>query len=112
MSIKDRGTIKWGALMLPEHLQKLKEWRKEAYAEAPRSLTDWELDDLQETINQAVNQLQVITLTVWEKTRYVQWTGTIQKLDSDKRELELQTITSLKRLSINDIHAAKLDEEY
>ena len=35
--IRDRGTIKWTAMMLPEHVQKIKQWKREAYAEAPRA---------------------------------------------------------------------------
>lgn len=109
--IRDRGTIKWTAMMLPEHVQKIREWKKEAYAEAPKELTEWELEDLQQTIDQAIAQNKIITLTVWESIKYVQWTGTIQALNPNKQELTLETITKIKHIPINRIHSARLDDE-
>ena len=109
--IRDRGTIKWTAMMLPEHVQKIREWKQESYAEVSRELTEWELEDLQQTIDQAVTQQKIVTLTVWESIKYVQWTGTIQALNPDKQELTLETITKIKHIPIHTIHAARLDEE-
>ncbi|MFG3613337.1 YolD-like family protein [Rummeliibacillus stabekisii] len=109
--IRDRGTIKWTAMMLPEHVQKIREWKKEAYVEAPKELTEWELEDLQQVIDQSLAQNKIITLTVWESIKYVQWTGIIQAINPDKQELILETITKVKHIPINTINAARLDNE-
>ncbi len=108
--IKDRGTIKWTAMMLPEHVQKIKQWRREAYAEAPRTLSEWELEDLQQTINQAFKQHKIVTISTWQEAKYVQWTGTITALD-ESQQLVLETLTAVKRISFHSIHAARLEDE-
>lgn len=108
--IKDRGTIKWTAMMLPEHIQKIKQWKREAYAEAPRTLTEWELEDLQQTINQAFKQHKTVTITTWQEAKYVQWTGTITALD-ESQQLVLETLTAVKRIPFHSIHAAHLEDE-
>lgn len=109
--IKDRGTIKWTAMMLPEHVQKIKEWKRETYAEAPRTLSEWELEDLQQIIDQAFNQQKIVTITAWQEAKYVQWTGTITALEMELQQLVLETLTAIKRISFHLIHAARLDDE-
>lgn len=109
--IKDRGTIKWTAMMLPEHVQKIKQWKSEAYAEVPRALTEWELEDLQQTIDQAFQQQKIVTIKTWQEAKYVQWTGTITALESELQQLVLETLTAVKRIPFHSIHAARLDDE-
>lgn len=111
--IKDRGTIKWTAMMLPEHVQKIKQWKMEAYAEAPRTLSEWELEDLQQTINQAFKQHKTVTITTWQEAKYVQWIGTITALDFELQQLVLETLTTVKRIPFHSLHSAHLaDESY
>ncbi|WKT74951.1 YolD-like family protein [Lysinibacillus fusiformis] len=108
--IRDRGTIKWTAMMLPEHVQKIKQWKREAYAEAPRTLSEWELEDLQQTINQAFNQHKTVTISTWQEAKYVQWTGTITALE-ESQQLVLETLTAVKRIPFHSIHTAHLEDE-
>ena len=109
--IKDRGTIKWTAMMLPEHIQKIKQWKSEVYAQVPRALTEWELEDLQQTIDQAFHQQKVVTITMWQETKYMEWTGTIMALQSESQQLVLETLTAVKRIPFHLIHAARLEDE-
>ena len=50
---KDRGTIKWTSLMLPEHVQRLRAWENELHDTPPKEKADWELEALHQTIQQA-----------------------------------------------------------
>ncbi|WP_193767457.1 YolD-like family protein [Lysinibacillus sp. OL1] len=102
-------TKKWGALMLPEHLQALKKWKKEFYKESPKQLSSWELDDLQQTISLAVKQQQVIKLTIWENDRYIQQEGIIQYINSYERELTFCTLSQIKKIKIDYIYEAHTD---
>ncbi len=45
--IQDRGNIKWASMMLPEHLELLREYKQQGRTEQPRELTEWELEELQ-----------------------------------------------------------------
>lgn len=110
--IQDRGTMKWTALMLPEHVEKIKEWKQEVFAESPKELTEWELEDLQQTMNQAINERLIIILSVWEVSKYVEWIGTIESIIPDTKELVLQNLTKVKRIPLQNIHSARLENYY
>lgn len=98
--------------MRTENVQKNRVWKKEVYTEALRGLTEWELEYFQQTIDQAKAKAQnkIITFSVWGSEKYVQWTGIIQALNTDKQELTLENISKIKHIPIHTIHAARLDD--
>lgn len=105
----DRGTKKWGALMLPEHLQALKKWKKDFYKESPKQLSSWELDDLQQTITLAFKQQQVIKITTWEIDGYIQQEGLIQYMNPYEKEITFCTLSQIKKIKIDYIYEANVD---
>lgn len=109
--IRDRGMTKWTAMMLPEHTQKIHEWKREAYVEAPRELTEWELEDLQQTIERAFTQQTLVTITTWNDGKYTSWTGTIKALNEETQQLFLEINTTTKSISRHVIDAANLENE-
>ena len=53
-NIRDRGTKKWTAIMLPAHIEELRNWMdKDHFIERPE-LTDWDLQSIQEEIEVGV----------------------------------------------------------
>jgi len=110
--IRDRGTMKWTAMMLPEHLKLLKEWKQESYVELPRELAEWELEELQQSIERAVIKNKNIMLTVRENANYLQWSGVIQAIDEENQWLILETITNTKHIPLRKIYAAHLEDDY
>ena len=48
--INDRGSMKWIAMMLPEHLVKIREWKQEQFYDKKCDLTEWELEEIELTI--------------------------------------------------------------
>ena len=109
--IKDRGNIKWGSMMLSEHLKLLREWKKEDYAKK-RELSEWELEELQRTIDQAFNQQKYVKLNVWNEGKIIQWVGIINSINLNTNELILDTLLKTKRISIHSIQAAQLEVDY
>jgi len=107
--IKDRGNIKWASMMLPEHLELLREYKQEL-TEQPKELTEWELEELQNTIDQAFNQQLDIKLEVWKDYKITQWTGTIKSINT--HELILETLLKTKSIPIQSIQSAQLDADY
>lgn len=97
--------------MIPEHLVKICEWKKESQATTRKTLTDWELEDLQQTIDLGFTQQKIVTLTVWQNEKYVQFTGTITNIHFESQQLFLETITSVKRFSVQDIYSAHIEDE-
>lgn len=110
--IRDRGTMKWTAMMLPEHLKLLKEWKQESYVELPRELAEWEQEELQQSIERALVQNKNIMLTIWEKANYLQWSGVIQAIDEENQELLLETMTNTKPIPLRQIYATRIEDDY
>ncbi|WP_107841311.1 YolD-like family protein [Metasolibacillus meyeri] len=108
--LKDRGLKKWQGMMITEHVELIKEMDREAAVEKRRTLSEWELEDLQMTINQALQQNIVVNLDVWEGDRYTKHKGVIKAIDSNT--LNLATLNSIKSISLKNIHEAKLDEYF
>ncbi|MFJ6265918.1 YolD-like family protein [Lysinibacillus xylanilyticus] len=109
--IQDRGNIKWASMMLPEHLELLREYKQER-TEQPRELTDWELEELQQTIDQAYNQQIDIKLEVWMDSKTTQWNGIIKSINFNTNELILETLIKTKRIPIQYIQSAQQEVDY
>ncbi|UXJ71294.1 YolD-like family protein [Lysinibacillus fusiformis] len=110
--LNDRGAMKWGALMLPEHLQLLKEWKRSANAESPRKLSEWELEEIQVNIARAAADKVLVKLTIWEDRSYKDVRGIIIQISSYKRELVLKTLSNTKILTLDQIYAADIESNF
>lgn len=110
--LKDRGTIKWTALMLPEHVKLLREWNKEDDYQLPKEKSEWELEELQQTIQYAASAKKPLSLSIWNNQYWVYEQGIITALDRSKGALLLETNTVVKRVPVNFIYDAKLLDEY
>lgn len=109
--IKDRGNIKWGSMMLPEHLKFLREWKQEECA-TQRELSEWELEELQQTIDLAFNQRKQVKLNVWTEGKIIQWVGIINSINNNTNELILEGLLKTKTIPLKDIYSAQLDNEF
>lgn len=109
--IKDRGNIKWASMMMPEHLDLLREC-KEVYTAQPRELTEWELEELQQTIDIAYHQQQDVQLNIWNDGKIMHWTGIIHAINLSTNELLLETLLTTRRVPIQHIQSAQLEADY
>ena len=63
--IRDRGNIKWTAMMLPEHIVELRNWMdKDHYIERPE-LSEWDLQSIQEEIEVSTNRKCQTLVKTW-----------------------------------------------
>lgn len=106
--INDRGNMKWISLMLPEHLKLLKEWKKEQYYGKKRDLTEWELEEIEQTIQRAFKLRKLVKLTLWEHNKTHDLVGVVTGADTWNKELLLETDLSIKRISMELIQTASL----
>lgn len=107
---KDRGTIKWTSMMLPEHVERLRKWDETLAAEHKKVLSEWELDTLQETIQYAYQVKKAITLTLFHANRMVKRNGYIQRIEVYKKQLLLESEDAIYRIDFMSIQAAELDD--
>ncbi len=85
--IRDRGNIKWTAMMLPEHVKLLREWQEQdQYVKKPE-LDEWALQELSEQLQLAYNQKSEVELKVWEEKQVYKVTGVIAKLNTSNAKL-------------------------
>ncbi|RHW40077.1 YolD-like family protein [Lysinibacillus yapensis] len=88
--IRDRGNIKWNAMMLPEHVKYLREWHEnDQYVEKPE-LDEWALQELSEQLQKAFENGLEVELKIWEAKHIFKATGIIAKLDIKNSALYLE----------------------
>ncbi|EGQ27982.1 hypothetical protein HMPREF9372_0024 [Sporosarcina newyorkensis 2681] len=100
---RDRGNIKWTSLMLPEHLERLRDWQREdQYTERPE-LTDWELQSMQLTLEHGWRSKCELLIKTWHdgEVRYHQ--GVIEALDSANSAILLGDPFGTERIPVADI---------
>lgn len=106
--LKDRGNMKWTAMMLPEHLVHLKEWKREQFYDKKREITEWELEEIEQTIQRAFKMRKLIKLTLWDHNKLHDEIGKITGTDLYKKELLLDADLSIKRIQFEKIQKASL----
>ncbi|MFY3793034.1 YolD-like family protein [Ureibacillus sp. MALMAid1270] len=98
--IRDRGNIKWTAMMLPEHVKLLRDWQEQdKYVKKPE-LDEWALQELSEQMQLAYNQKKEVELKVWEEKQIYKATGVIAKLNPTNATLHLEDGRTLPFQSI------------
>jgi len=85
--LKDRGTIKWTSLMLPEHVQLLKQlWQEEALEEMPL-LDDQMKEELYKKILNAFESNAFINVKYYEEGKFHTLRDQIRKIDEQRKTL-------------------------
>jgi len=106
--LRDRGNMKWTSMMLPEHLVEIKKWKKEQYFDKKRELTEWELEEIEQTIQRAFKMRKLIKLTLWDHNKLHDEIGKITGTDLYRKELLLDAELSIKRIQFEKIQKASL----
>ncbi|KZE66333.1 hypothetical protein AWM68_08180 [Fictibacillus phosphorivorans] len=87
--IRDRGTIKWTAMMLPEHVKMLRDHQDGLdYGRKPE-LDEQKYEEFNETICVAMEENQTLMFTYFEKGRSAELKGQVHYVDEFKKELRV-----------------------
>ena len=79
--IKDRGTIKWTSLMLPEHVKTLRDWAAEDKLEKKPELDEQAFEQIGIVVMDSLNYTLPIRLTIWENGLFTTFTCIVVKVD-------------------------------
>lgn len=79
--IKDRGTIKWTAMMLPEHVHKLRKIWENDKRVPERIVDEQQLELINTTIQRAITDHLAVNITYFENGGYIQTLGYVEKID-------------------------------
>lgn len=83
--IKDRGMMKWRGMMLPEHIQSLKELAIDQMRESKPILDEYQIQEHEEQIHYAMAFNFPVKLSVWQDgftdvyTVYVHYVDSLNK---------------------------------
>ncbi|TCT25507.1 YolD-like protein [Melghiribacillus thermohalophilus] len=101
--LKDRGTIKWTSLMLPEHVKELKQmWQDET--KKPRPILDQqELEEFNERLLEAFEHGKRIEVTRYQNGRENSLSGKIEKIDAVCQIIVLKTYEQVHSIPFRDI---------
>lgn len=83
---KDRGTMKWNSLMLPEHIQLLRNWKKKS--------------------STAYKDKHTLTLTIYKNNCFSKITGIIKASDNQKRQLLIKSDATINLIPFDAIQSA------
>lgn len=101
--IKDRGNIKWQGLMLPEHIQMLREWYKEDEEVKRPELDEFDLQLIQEELDIALKRKCEVLIETWREKQLFKHRGVIERIDVSHRELVYESPFGMERLSLDEI---------
>lgn len=91
MANRDRGNIKWNALMLPEHVKLLREWQAEDKKIAKPQLDEWQLEEMNTRLQMAFEQNLAIVLDYWRNGAYYTITSKLLRFDNTVQKLYFST---------------------
>jgi len=95
--LKDRGTIKWTSLMLPEHVELLKEMWNETEKVNKPMLDPQEQELINDQLIQAYDQKLQIIVSFYKDGFIEETRGIIRALDTNQNKVSLQTKNDLKK---------------
>jgi len=110
--LKDRGNMKWTAMMLPEHLVEIKKWKQEQFYDKKRELTEWEFEEIEQTIQRSFKQQTNIKLSLWSSNKLHEVIGVITGVDAFKKEMLLETDFTIKRIRFEEVQKAYLVDSH
>lgn len=105
--IRDRGNIKWTAMMLPEHVKAVRDWLEtDGHIERP-NLDDWELESIQMEIELAYKRQRAVSVTTWRKGKEFVYSGKIAELDQRLHFISIEGPFGDSRIPVGDVTKAE-----
>lgn len=101
--LQDRGSKKWVAMMLPEHVKLLREYAVEIKKEPRPDLDEFDYELIEELIGLAMKRNVEAKIKRWKDGEFVYNRGMIQSIDLSRRSIELEDPFSSFELSLDEI---------
>lgn len=87
--LRDRGKIKWVSLMLPEHVNLLRDWAMEDSYEKSRQVDEQQLEMMNNIVLEAMEFHKQIEVTYYKKHSYTSVIGKIRRVDEINQKIHL-----------------------
>ena len=101
--IRDRGNIKWTAMMLPEHVAQLRKWKdQDNYTEKPER-NEWDLHSIQEELELVYKRQCETLIKTWDDGRIIQFQGKVEGIDLSRMCIVLEDPFGLEIIPVGKI---------
>jgi len=100
--IRDRGNIKWTAMMLSEHVAELR-WQNEDHYEERPQLDDFDLQAIQHEIEVAQKRECEVHVKLWDKGKIVLYMGVIREINVESMWITVDSPFGRDHMPVEDI---------
>lgn len=104
---RDRGKIKWTALMLPEHVSMLRDWQAEDDKVPRPELNEFDFEEIQQQLESARMKQCVTQIRIWQDYKITGYIGTIEEIDIHNRLVILEDPYCTERIAADLIIAVQ-----
>jgi len=109
--VRDRGNIKWTAMMLTEHKEQLKEWGlKQEVVDPPAHDEDF-LAEMADLLSRSLIDQQAVKIKYWRSKRNHEVSGTVKKIDPTLKAILIEIDDDDKKW-IEARHIVRVDLVY
>ncbi|KAA6446966.1 YolD-like family protein [Bacillus swezeyi] len=106
--LRDRGSIKWVSMMLPEHVELLKEYHESLDKVKKPVLDEQNYEELNEMICAAMEENKPLQFSFYQRGKIKELTGHIHYVDALKQELRIKSLSDEKHIiQLDDIVGIK-----
>ncbi|WP_391116216.1 YolD-like family protein [Psychrobacillus sp. L3] len=101
--VRDRGSKKWVAMMLPEHVNLIRQYNEASKKEPRPQLDEWDLEVIQELIGIAMKRNVDVEMKTWKDGEFFYRIGRITWVDLNKRIIEMEDTFQSFTLTLGEI---------
>ena len=101
--LQDRGMMKWQGMMLTEHVTMLKSYNHEIKMTPRPDLDEWDYDAIIHALDMAIKSKADTKVKLWRDGQFIYNRGTVESVNLQKREIELQDPFYLLSLKLDEI---------
>ncbi|KAA0944049.1 YolD-like family protein [Sporosarcina sp. ANT_H38] len=109
-NIRDRGTKKWTAMMLPEHIVELNKWMDKDHYEDRPELSEWDLQSIQDELEVSYKWKCQTLIKTWKNGKIMTRGGIIEGIDLRTMIVMLDNPFGLDRIPVSDIIGVRCEE--
>jgi len=104
--LRDRGTIKWTSMMLPEHVKMIREWADNDQNEQQVNMDEQRMEEWNDVLLLAMEDKLLIHMTYHDGRLYIKATGYVTKLDPYTKQLYLTDQTNeIKQINLSAVRS-------
>ena len=101
--VRDRGSKKWVAMMLPEHVQLLRQYNEDIKKISRPNLDEFDLLAIQEQIEIAMKRNVEIKFKIWKEGEVKYCTGKICWIDLNRKTIKAEDKMHSFQLNFDEI---------